>query len=336
MIFQFAKKALFRGILRGLGMVPLFVLICLIVSCAGPFFGLPEPENRPYFWKVEKGDQTSWFLGTFHIGVSLDDLLCWEVIADRLKNSDLVLTELAQPTRTEKEVKQWVKVLHHSPNSKDFKNLHPDYQNFLRSKGITDTRLNYTILSYEVSRLCIEEGLGKEALQISMDGQVEAVADFLDIPLQALDTLELRKPMLRFDTKASLERQIAHYPQCPGAIQSMVAHYKMGGFVSDGRETEEQPNRKDIDILKNRNEKWAVQFKTAGNSYDRIFMAAGLSHFTGHFNLIDMLRKDGFHIERLPCRPKASPLKVLTAQRRMEYLIKDSSLRFFQRKAGIF
>ena len=77
--FNFLKK-MFKNFLIYIS------VLTLLVSCSS--------GNKPYFWEAEKDGKTSYFLGTFHHGISLDELLCSDTILERLKNSDLVLTEL--------------------------------------------------------------------------------------------------------------------------------------------------------------------------------------------------------------------------------------------------
>ena len=54
-------------------------------------------------------------------------------------------------------------------------------------------------------------------------------------------------------------------------------------------------------LLKNRNELWLKKFIEAHTGYESIFLAAGLSHLIGSYNLLDMLEKNGFSVERMTC-----------------------------------
>lgn len=54
-------------------------------------------------------------------------------------------------------------------------------------------------------------------------------------------------------------------------------------------------------FLKNRNELWFKEFMEAHEEYNSIFLAAGLAHLIGSHNLLDMLEKEGFSVERMTC-----------------------------------
>ena len=276
----------------------------LTVSC-GPLFS----ANKPYFWKVEKDGKTSHFLGTLHNGIPLTELLCSDTIITQLKNSDLVLTELGEGIVDPQQRKVWKETLHLSPNNEDFNQLSPESQRFLERNGISK-ELSYNAMTFALSKLCMRAAVGEEAAQISMDDQVEATAIDLNIPLQALDTLELRRPVKEHTlTKEYIEQRIETFPWCPASIQYLIFYYKRGQsrpYEVRGldRWLQNRYSRDENDkwLLKNRNEKWVDQFKEAHKSYDRIFVAAGNLHFTGAFNLVDILRRDGFKIERVSCR----------------------------------
>ena len=52
-------------------------------------------------------------------------------------------------------------------------------------------------------------------------------------------------------------------------------------------------------LLKNRNEKWMDEFQPIHRSYKQVFTAAGNAHFTWSFNMLDMLKAEGFSIQRM-------------------------------------
>ena len=151
--------------------------------------------------------------------------------------------------------------------------------------------------------------MGKEKASISVDEQVEFVATHFNISLQALDTLKLKKSMKQhITTKEDIENTIKSFHLCTQSVQYNIASYKRGDrFTAVKGLNKWLHNRYSTSeynkwVLKNRNEKWAMQFKKAYKNHDHIFIAAGTFHFIGPFNLIDMLRRDGFDIERISCQ----------------------------------
>lgn len=296
------KKTFIERIFKTL---PLYIaLLLLTISCE-----VLLPISKPYFWKVEKDGKTSYFLGTLHHGVSLDELLCSDTIITQLKNSDLVLTELGGGLSDPQQREVWQKTLHISPNNKDFNQLSPESQRFLERNGVRKD-LSYTAMFFAISKLCIIGAIGEEAAQVRMDDQVEDTAMQLNIPLQGLDTLELRKPLKEHIMKKEyIEQSIETFPQCPISIQYLIYSYKRGRSspyevrgLNRWLQNRYSRNENDKWLLKNRNEKWVDQFKEAHKNHDRIFIAAGNFHFTGAFNLVDLLRRDGFKIERVSCQ----------------------------------
>ena len=51
-------------------------------------------------------------------------------------------------------------------------------------------------------------------------------------------------------------------------------------------------------LLKHRNEKWLPKILEAFNNYNNIFITAGLFHFITDYNLLDILKTEGFSIKR--------------------------------------
>ena len=56
-------------------------------------------------------------------------------------------------------------------------------------------------------------------------------------------------------------------------------------------------------LLKERNRVWFQKLKEAfgGHEYENIFLAGGATHLIGPFNLLDMLKEEGFAVKRLSC-----------------------------------
>ena len=51
-------------------------------------------------------------------------------------------------------------------------------------------------------------------------------------------------------------------------------------------------------LLKERNEKWLPKILSAHNSYNNIFVATGAGHFIGEYDVLNLLKKEGFVIKR--------------------------------------
>ena len=269
----------------------MLIILFFLVSCGK---GTRSPDGSeqadPYFWKIEKAGKTSYWLGTIHIGVALHEVPCSVLIQERLQESDLVFTEIGlKSDLSEEDKKGWL-----SPNSEDFKNLNSETQRFLKNKGIKDN-LSYQAYFSTLSTLCLTEGLGVSVLTISMDDQVKTVAQLSKIPVKALDDPGSLNDSKHIWTKEDVEQKIQDYPQCPEQARNFVNQYKTGhlnpAYSDDFAE----------ELLKNRNEKWLKKFTSSYESYNQIFVAAGKAHFTGPFNILDMLKEEGFAVQQVSC-----------------------------------
>ena len=255
------------------------------------FLGCSPSKPSPYFYKVEKDGKESYLLGTLHYGVSLYELPCNNHIVDKLKTSDLVFLEIVSDDNDRNNDEYFVNYF--SPKGRDFKKLSRSSQKFLKNKRISPA-LSYVGLSVALDLTCVEEALGKSAKETSMDSQVENLARENSISLKALDNKKLREPINDFYGLDYIEKQIAYYPACPAETEILIEDYKLGDVDYYITDSDDVNTKFDEVILKNRNEHWLKEFKKAHHDYDQIFLAAGLFHFIGKFNLIDMLNQEGF------------------------------------------
>ena len=258
----------------------------LLVSC-----GQSDPDGlgsaQPYFWKVEKESQVSYWLGTVHIGVALHEVPCSGVIQEKLKESQLVWTEIG----TEKPSKSDIL----SPNSEDFKSLNAKSQQFLKEKDMPKD-LNYITYIGALELLCLQEGLGIQALTTSMDAEVTTMAQLSGIPVQALDDLDTLDNLKKAFTKEDVEQTIKSYPYCREQAKEFVNQYKAGRL----------PNHTfsgDVlkFLLKDRNEKWLTKFLASYETYSPVFVAVGQAHLAGSANILDMLKEEGFSVQQVSC-----------------------------------
>lgn len=265
--------------------VPCIVLFLFTVSCG--FTG----GGNPYFWKVEKGGKTSYLLGTIHIGISLYELPCSDIIRDKLNKSDVVFVEAKQSDSTKGDAA----TIFHSPDEEDFNSLSSSSQRFLREKGIYDY-LNYTGIVFSMELTCIAENFGLNFFKTQMDLEVESLALRSNTPVKALDKEKQLQAIGSVYTKKDVEEAIKAYPQsCPENVR-IFEHYR-AGTVPVGR----YDGKSSKVLLRDRNEHWLTQFQSAHDEYDNIFVAGGVAHFIDNFNFVDMLKEEGFSVERVSC-----------------------------------
>lgn len=255
---------------------------------------IDKEQGQPYyFWKVEKQGKTSYWLGTVHIGISLFDLPCSYTIIDKLKNSDLCFTENAHNNNIND---QDLESLFFTSNNEDFNQLDSDSQLFIARNNISK-KLNHFGYVSLVNLMCIKEALGPLAIHKTMDKQVEEMAHSQGIPIKALDTLDTMTSATDSFTKEDTIKKIRGYSQCIATKEDRINKYKTGKIPLDEKISTQFAEQ----TLKDRNEKWMTKFLSAYNNYNNIFVAVGLGHFIWPFNLIDMLKKEGFTVEQMSC-----------------------------------
>ena len=274
----------------------ILLMSALIISCSKSE-DTTEKGGRPYFWKVEKEGKVSYLLGTIHIGISLDELLCSDEITEQLEKSDLVFTEWVEDTTSAGKDTEAELLL--SDNGEDFAQLSQESQKFLTARGISSD-LNYFGLKVVLELMCIKEAIGSLALYTQMDDQVEEKALAKNIPLKSLDKPDSLNTLLESGvvTSQDIENQIDMYHSCLSSVLLYFNEYKAGTLPVRKNENNEF-NRV---LLKDRNESWLTVFRSAHSEYERIFVAAGLAHFIGPFNFVDMLKSEGFSVERVSCQ----------------------------------
>ena len=92
-----------------------------------------------------------------------------------------------------------------------------------------------------------------------------------------------------------VNKSVLYFENCISWFTNFLNQYKNGELTLTNEFTYEQ----DKVILKDRNKQWFIKFKNAHGKYNEIFLASGTAHFIGNFNLLDMLKADGFSISRM-------------------------------------
>ena len=288
----------------------LFIIsVFFIVSCGES----EEPEKfGPYFWKVQKDGKTSYFLGTFHIANTLEHLQCSDKIRSHLESSNLLFTEVDINSEEQKEfnkqMKEKDKTLTQSEDGHEFKSLNEQSQIFFRSRAMSE---NLTYIGYAgiVGILCQTQAKVKSgAGAVSIDAQFRAISQSKNIPVKYLDEgMDVNQVAENISTSnlslinaKFVNAAVSSFETCISDYEKMIKLYRDGAIdiniVNIGFSSEQKRV-----LLKDRNDQWVAKFKEAYGSgkYDQIFLAGGTAHFIADFNVIDMLKKDGFSINRM-------------------------------------
>jgi len=289
-----------------------FVIIFFTISCGQNKTSneLQPPQNEikgPYFWKVEKDGKTSYFLGTFHRGIALEELQCSQTIKTHLEDSDLLFTEVAnsQEQQNLNEVhEEQLRSIFFSEDTYDYQSLSNDSKIFLSSRGVAKD-YSYLGYIYIINVLCMEQAIGGGSS--SIDLEVKTIAEVKNIPIKYLDedmNIEaVNESLLDIYTFTDEEvkvsdtlvnKTVLNFDNCISSHTNALNQYKAGNIPFNSFSDEV-----DTVLLRDRNIKWFEKFRATHTQYEQIFLASGVAHFIGNFNLLDMLRGRGFSISRM-------------------------------------
>ena len=298
-------------------------MIFLVFCCA--FYGAYAAEEggskaeKPYFWKVEKEGKTSYFLGTLHTPITIEELPCSQKIQHLLKNSDLVFIETDSFTEEQKEFKALKEKMKLSKDGSEFKILRPATQEFFRSWGISEN-LNLYGYASVFRRLCLD---GEKSLgHFKLDEAITNVAYATGIPVRELDDLyeytiaEMKKRLAAYNQLSGFKLQmeidllnqdvLQFSRNCPPKIYTdLIDSYKSHRRTTYVEQylSRLTPEEREAWLLerKRRNLQWLSRFEEAHKDHNRIFITGGLNHFIGPSSFIDMLKDKGYTAKLVTC-----------------------------------
>ena len=181
----------------------LVLIVCFVFYEAYAIESGDSQIRHSYFWEVEKDGKASHLLGTVHVPIPIDELLCSQEIQHRLENSDLVFVELDYRTeRSRKAIEtqeQWML----SKDGREFQALSKKSQEFLKSRGVGE---QWNLYGYRtlLSNLC-EYGVSRID-GFRLDEQITDVAYSNGISVQALDNFHEK-----YDPARARQKKIADF-----------------------------------------------------------------------------------------------------------------------------
>ncbi len=192
-------------------------------------------------------------------------------------------------------------------NGREFKSLSEESKIFLRSRDIPEN-LNYSGYFFTVLFLCDQSAVFRAGGEgVSLDLQLKAMAQSKGMPIEYLDAgidTERIDQMFVSITVSALggevdnqvvDKQILNFEKCVADQMVSFNQYKTGDIsVISGLSLDEQEI-----ILKERNLIWLDKLKESRQKYNHVFLAGGVGHFIWEFNILDMLRNEGFSVHRM-------------------------------------
>ena len=202
-----------------------------------------------------------------------------------------------------------------------FEALSPQTRNFLISRGV-DIQGSYIDYMYFIySSLILEHFFSASRL----DSQIAEIAHSKNIHIKALDNTkpitghfmdafipqsekadEMEITEMEIDSKFIdiLITNLSGIMNINNMINSpQKEHYLSGNEEVFLRYISTVNDKAKEILLKERNEVWFQKLKEAFEShkYENIFLAGGVAHLIGPFNILDQLKEEGFTVKRLNC-----------------------------------
>ena len=220
-----------------------------------------------------------------------------------------------------------------------FQSLSEESRQFLKEKIESNIEtLSYIGISFILGQVCLSShsdllkelkstlsSLSGEKLDIQIQNRAQSkgiVQDYLDDPgyfpnlarsnAKKISAEEIEEMIRNYDRDCSRETIKESIENTINSLNAGVEKYKSGEDINIQKDIEnfkkqgvadtlikEYEKNLNQNLLKKRNEVWIKKLLSAHEKHQNIFVAAGLAHFTENFNMLDMLKKEGFSVKRL-------------------------------------
>ena len=174
---------------------------------------------------------------------------------------------------------------------------HADFFHFIRFIVYNEAYSSFSSLDDQIEEIAFSQSVTIKTLddnkQVNEDIHSQAPSGK---PLELVDYTTIEQLIERIAISVYLRgRRMLRFVQ-------VYKSYDIDRFKDAFREESDESAIEEV-LLRNRNELWLQKFMKAQAEYENIFLAAGVRHFIGSYNLLDMLEDNGFSIERMTCSP---------------------------------
>lgn len=265
----------------------------------------PEVEG-PFLWRVERAGAVSHIFGTVHVGVSLTELP--PVVSERFDSSDTLIVEADTEDMTSPEIMRRM-ILPPDQSLRDMLGqkhwpVLVQYLGHMFPEPVLERLppwMVQTMLSLDDPVAAAEDS--------SLDSQLVARAVTQKKRLLYLESAEMQLDLLsRLIGVKELRETLDDVPGARRSLQVLLRAYRKGnlaalaGLTLNPDELEKNPEHFEL-LLFARNRNWMAMLQrelTRGGA----FVAVGAAHYVGDDGLLELLRKAGFHITRVPALPR--------------------------------
>ncbi len=297
----------------------LIFLLILTSGCASKL-------KKPYLWSVEKEGRTSYIFGTIHSGVSYDEIP--DSVRDKAKTASAFFNEIPIDAvkstedlqKMPEDFRNFVKIMVSRADSEPTldKILSPAGWNFLVSKYKTfseEQLKEFTpFLALNLIQSDPDYAVYVTRYQAydyqwynSIDYQLEKEARKHSVPAQSLDSFALLKqtrPLLIETARAVLEDYVSGRKKVNEGVTApdeVAKEYRVGSQESIERAMSIFSKDEYEALIGIRNRDWLRTLVYQERVFNGgIFAAVGVGHMTGKDSLVELLRKAGYAVNRVP------------------------------------
>ncbi|MBF8999414.1 MULTISPECIES: TraB/GumN family protein [Vibrio] len=260
-------------------------------------------KAEPLYWHISKGDLNIYVIGSVHVGnESMYPLP--KVITESLAHGDGLITEA--DTRNANQVNYPPQTVRSDEvlTAKQLKKL----DRITKKLGLNSQR--YRAMSPWVTAISIQnvhlEQLGYQSRN-GIDNHLIGQATKDNIPVIGLETLQFQINLLTKQDQQGKELLVSmldEWQTSTATMQCLVQSWKAGDKKNLLRfaQADSMPNQMKQNVLSNRNQDWAdkINSKTfLPNQNGHYVMVVGMLHLIGEGNVLSLLEKQGFKVERL-------------------------------------
>lgn len=284
-------------------MIRLFMIACVL--CVNPGFA-QEEFREGLLWEVSGNglNETSYIFGTLHV-ICPDEFVVFPGVEDALKNSERVVLELDISDPQVMIGMQMGMVMENNMELSDV--LNEDEYAIVANFFADSLGMNISMFSKVQPFFLISMAIPHmiQCNPVSYENYFIQMADTFQIDLAGLETL--REQLNVFDALTyrqqaeMLLETFTEYGSKREEFKEMLIYYLSSDLQSLEKLFDDLDNRFDEfthRLIKERNERWIGRLDSLMNEKSS-FIAVGAGHLPGENGILNLLRAQGYTIERI-------------------------------------
>lgn len=293
--------------------------LLLVSLCLG---ACSSTLKKPFYWDVQKGAHKAFVVGTIHIGVEARELP--RFILDDFQRSQAVALEVTREWTDKPEAaaaREQKKIIARFSENLTLKRRTSDYFSDdewkrivakVRSLKLPD--VDYTKIDYAPAKLIYMMIASKEKVWVTRDDYYSLKGATMDKTFYQRAVSD-SKTIVRLDSRDVIDSEC--YEQI--FVMALKTHLSIGASVAirntiemidvyrEGNEAQVlrlmkfEPDTQSC-LLKERNERWVNVIERSLIAHTPLFVAAGVAHFLGEGNVLELLSAKGYRVQRVLSR----------------------------------